>query len=264
MHRRIGAVSYLNTKPLIQGLRERLPDCSLEFDLPSRLADRLNTDDLDIALIPSAEFLRSPNAHIVSDACIACKGPVRSVRLLFRKPPAEIQSLALDEGSRTSAVLAQVLLQKQFSIRPTIGQLDINSDLETIDTDALLVIGDRAMDVGSDKYVESWDLGQRWFELTQLPFVFAMWVSHNSSESQSVINALQNSRDDGLANAEALSHRFCNVYGITQCDCLTYFRQQLHFHLGQRELEGLELFRQWAIEFNLLPASCAPLSLETL
>ncbi|MEZ6075292.1 MAG: MqnA/MqnD/SBP family protein [Pirellulaceae bacterium] len=97
----IGAVSYLNTKPLIFGLQQQL-DCQLRLDLPSRLADDLAARKLDVALIPSVEFLRGRQFSIVSDACIACRGPVRSVRVLFRKPPQRARSLALDEGSRTS------------------------------------------------------------------------------------------------------------------------------------------------------------------
>ncbi len=141
---RIGAVSYLNTKPLIYGLRQLLPNCQLRLDLPSRLADELTSGRLDVALIPSVEFLRGSKFSIVSDACIACRGPVRSVRLLFRKPLNQIQTLALDEGSRTSAVLAQLLLARRLGLRPKLEQLRIDSSLYAVSADALVVIGDRA------------------------------------------------------------------------------------------------------------------------
>src|SRR2546423_269936 len=102
---RIGAVSYLNTKPLVYRLAERLPQAEIVYNLPSRLADRLASGQLDVALIPSVEFFQNANYSIVSDACIGCRGPVWSVKLFSRVPAAEIRTLALDEGSRTSVAL---------------------------------------------------------------------------------------------------------------------------------------------------------------
>ena len=88
---RIGAVNYLNSKPLVYGLEALAPDVRLTFDLPSRLADSLAAGRLDVALVPSVEFFRSPGSSIVSDACVACRGPVLSVKLHFRVPPVEVR-----------------------------------------------------------------------------------------------------------------------------------------------------------------------------
>src|SRR5215216_2406028 len=122
---RIGAVTYLNTVPLVRGLPELLPAAELSFDHPSRLADELAEGNLDVALAPCVELARHPQWTIVSNACIGCRGPVLSVKVLFRKPPAEIASLALDEGSRTSAVLAQILLADGYDVRPLLEALPI-------------------------------------------------------------------------------------------------------------------------------------------
>lgn len=260
---RIGAVSYLNTKPLIYGLRQLLPNCQLRLDLPSRLADELTLGRLDVALIPSVEFLRGSKFSIVSDACIACRGPVRSVRLLFRKPLNQIQTLALDEGSRTSAVLAQLLLARRLGLRPKLEQLRIDSSLDAVSADALVVIGDRAMKIDRSQYVENWDLGEEWLRETGLPFVFAMWVAERDDLSPEVIAALQTARDAGVQHAIEIAAAEAIRYGITPEDCIKYFLEQLHFTLGPRELQGLDLFRQWAIELELLPQNCQQLSLET-
>ncbi len=107
---RIGAVNYLNSKPLVYGFEQSAPGLRLLYDLPSRLADSLAAGRLDVALVTSVEWLRQPGHVIVSDACVACRGPVLSVKLYFRVPPTEVRTLALDEGSRTSAALAQILL----------------------------------------------------------------------------------------------------------------------------------------------------------
>jgi len=249
---RIGAVSYLNTKPLIYGLQEHLPDSQLILDLPSRLADRLTAGELDVALIPSVEFLRGRGLSIISNACIACRGPVRSVRVLFRKPPHEVRTLALDEGSRTSAALAQVLLAERFGIRPERQQLDINASIDDCGADAILVIGDRAMSLDTSEYCEAWDLGEQWLLDTGLPFVFAMWIARDAALPE-ISQALQQARDAGLENLDKIVALEAPKYGLTAASCSEYFRRHLHFYLGQRELAGLQLFSEQATSLGLAP-----------
>ena len=265
----IGAVSYLNTKPLIYGLQQRLLDCRLRLDLPSRLADDLTADRLDVALIPSVEFLRGTQFSIISDACIACRGPVRSVRVLFRRPPQQVRILALDEGSRTSAVLAQVLLARKYALRPELLPFHIEDDIATVQADAILMIGDRAMNIDTSGYVADWDLGDQWTRETGLPFVFAMWVASpaiadQSSVANQLARALQHTRDAGLAQIEDIIAQEAPRYGLTADACRAYFLEQLHFKLGPRELAGLERFRHWAVELDLLPAASQQLNLSYL
>lgn len=260
----IGAVSYLNTKPLIYGLQQQLPESQLRLDLPSRLADELAAGTLDVALIPSVEFFRGRQFSIVSDACIACRGPVRSVRVLFRQPPQLVSSLALDEGSRTSAVLAQVLLARRYNVRPRLQSFKIDAAVDSVQADAVLMIGDRAMNIDTTEYVTDWDLGEEWTRETGLPFVFAMWVAAGSHVSTEVSQALQRARDAGLAHIDSIVTTEAPRYGLTAADCRDYFLNQLHFILGPRELAGLDLFRQWAIELQLLPATSQQLVLAPL
>ena len=104
---RIGAVTYLNSKPLIEYLPKCFPEAVIRDDYPSRLADDLAAGQLDVALIPSIEYFRGRNYEIVSDACVAARGPVLSVKLYSRVPWSDIRTLGLDEGSRTSAALVR-------------------------------------------------------------------------------------------------------------------------------------------------------------
>src|SRR5687768_13840746 len=154
---RLGAVNYLNTKPLIHGLEGPQDRLRLVLDLPSRLADQLARGKLDAALIPVVELLAHPEYALVSDACIACRGPVRSVKLYFRRPPSEVQTLALDEGSRTSVVLARLLLGALRGVNPRLEPLPIGSGLASTRADAVLLIGDRAMYPQLEAFTEIWD-----------------------------------------------------------------------------------------------------------
>lgn len=262
---RIGAVSYLNTKPLIHTLAERLGDAGrLSLDLPSRLADGLKNQNLDVALIPSFEFFRGDGYEILSNAVIACRGPVWSVRLLSRVPVPQIKRLALDEGSRTSAAMVRVLLHERHGLKPETVTLGIDQNPEQVDADAIMLIGDRAMHPARGVYREIWDLGDRWCRWTELPFVFAMWVARpgiwsdtqdQSLDRETLESMLEASRDCGVAQMEQIASDEAAAHGLTKEDLHRYFAENLHFRLGPGERLGLESFRTRATDLGLIPAS---------
>ncbi len=250
---RIGAVNYLNTKPLVFGLGRLAPQAEMLFDLPSRLADGLAAGRYDVALIPSIEFLQDPSYVIVSDACIACRGPVLSVKLFSRVPPERIRTLALDEGSRTSAALVQILLAERYGLRPELASLPIGDALSTAHTDAVLLIGDRAIHSPLERFECVWDLGDEWQRLAGLPFVFAMWTARANTDLQGVDAALAAARDAGVRHLAEIADREAAPLGLTRPECLTYLRDNLHFYLGERELRGLAAFHRSAVQLGLAP-----------
>ena len=137
---RIGAVTYLNTKPLIHDLEELAPEAELILDVPSRLADMLQVGELDVALIPVIEYFRAGTYSVVPDISIASSGPVLSVTLFSRTPWPGIRKLALDEGSRTSAALAQVLLRRRYGVQPELVSLPMDQEAEDVDADGALLL----------------------------------------------------------------------------------------------------------------------------
>lgn len=250
---RVGAVSYLNTKPLVYRLAEFAPQAELHYDLPSRLADDLAAGNLDVALIPSIEYFQHPGYRIVSNACIGCRGPVLSVKLLARVPFPRVRSVALDEGSRTSVALARILLQERFGIAPRLEPLPISADPAETKADAVLVIGDRAIHAPPEGFVEAWDLGDQWCRWAELPFVFAMWTARAGVDVAELSTALEQARDVGVAALDRIAASEADAVGLSRADCLSYLRDNLHFYLGPREQRGLELFRRHAARLGLAP-----------
>ena len=253
---RIGAVNYLNSKPLVYGLDTLAPQVRVTYDLPSRLADSLTAGRLDVALIPSVEFFRTPGSMIVSDACVACRGPVLSVKLHFRVPPAEVRSVALDEGSRTSAALTRILLAELHDVRPQWEPLPIGCGLDTTQADAVLLIGDRAIaeDLPAEEFVEIWDLGERWTNWTGLPFVFAMWIARAGVDVGDIATELAAARDNGVARLREIAEREGPLVGVSSKLATAYFRDNLHFVLGTEERNGLERFHLLCRKHGLAPA----------
>ena len=255
---RVGAVRYLNAKPLYYRLREfaPAPGITLAMDLPSRLADRLSTGSLDLALIPSVEYLRGAASGyaIVPGFAIAARGPVRSVKLFSRVPFGQIRRLALDEGSRTSQALARVWLDAAHGVRPPdLESLPMGTSIEESTADAVLLIGDRAMSVPDASYYAVVDLAEAWNSLTGLPFVFALWVARPGVDLGDLPVALDRSRHEGLLHARELAEEHGPRLGLGVEACYDYLTNVLSYSLGAPEVAGLSRFAAMAGRLGLCP-----------
>jgi chorismate dehydratase len=250
---RIGAVNYLNSKPLIEGLAELAPEAELVLDYPSRLADRLLARTLDVALVPSIACLLSPNYEVVSDACVAARGPVLSVKLYFRTEPGAVRRLALDAGSRTSAALARILLGERYSIFPELEPLPLDQSTAGTDADAVLLIGDRAIAAPAEAFASTWDLAEEWTNGTGLPFVFAMWGTPRGTPLGRIEELLAAARDLGVKNLREIARREAPLLGLPEQVTIDYLTQNLYYRLGDAERQGLARFHQLAVKHKIAP-----------
>jgi chorismate dehydratase len=179
---------------------------------------------------------------------------VLSVKLFSRVPVSEIRTLALDEGSRTSAALVKVLLSERFGLHPKLEPLPVSASIGDTGADAVLLIGDRAMHSPPGRFAEVWDLGDEWCRWAELPFVFAMWTARAGVDLAGVEAALAEARDAGVAHLAEIAAREAAPLGLTVPQCLSYLRDNLYFYLGAREQRGLELFYQRSAALGLAPA----------
>jgi chorismate dehydratase len=178
---------------------------------------------------------------------------VLSVKLYFRVEPSKVRTLALDEGSRTSAALALVLLDELASVQPICEPLAIGCGLDSTTADAVLLIGDRAILAEEPADVEIWDLGEKWFDWTGLPFVFAAWVARPDVETARLETELAAARDRGVARLAEIAAGEAPLLGINVELAHRYLRDNLHFSLGELEFAGLELFARYCARRGLVP-----------
>jgi chorismate dehydratase len=253
---RVGAVSYLNAKPLYYGLCGYAPRVLLSMDVPSKLAEQLAAGELDVALIPSIEYLRGVGLgyEIIPGFAIAARGPVRSVKLFSRVPWDQVGRLALDAGSRTSQALAQIWLDERHGIKPRrIEELPLGVSALESTADAVLVIGDQAMRVPHEPFFDVVDLAEAWHEMTGLPFVFALWVARSGVDLDDLPAALEQSRTMGLASADELARIHGLRLGLDVATCYDYLTRVLSYELGEAELAGLGQFAAKAARLGLAP-----------
>ncbi len=236
---RVGIVNYLNTKPLIYGL-ERKPISEM-IDLigayPSRLAQMLKNDEIDIGLIPVASILELSSYHIVGNYCIGTEGEIASVGLFSEVPMKEIKKIYLDYQSRSSVELLKWLITESWGIHPEIVQAedeDYRSDIHG--TTAGLVIGDRALE---QRKISTfiYDLGSEWRSITGLPFVFAAWVSTKPMPGD-FIKIFDDANALGLQYIEDIVA--AASYGLY--DLNKYYKMHLSYRLDENKKKGMEKF----------------------
>jgi chorismate dehydratase len=255
---RLGAVGYLNARPLVYTL-DRSLRFLLRFDVPSTCAMLLHDGAIDIGLVPSIEYLRGGPYAIVPDLAIASRGPVASVLLFTSRPVAEVRSIAMDVSSRTSVALVRVLCARLFGINPRIEPAGPDLPAMLARCDAALIIGDNALfeppNVEHRLPIEVIDLGQAWTQMTGLPFVYAFWAGRPDALEPGDVEALQKARDAGVAHSDDVACAYLRDMPERQAVGVRYLRENIKYHLGTEERAGLELFYRYAAEIGVVPES---------
>lgn len=235
----VGAVSYLNTKPLLYGIvrsKELLEKIELVIDYPSRIAALLVQGSLDIGLIPVAAIPQLKEWHIISDYCIGAEGAVASVCLFSDVPLDKIARILLDYQSRTSVNLCKVLLKHYWKINPVLEEAKEDFREHIQGTTAGIVIGDRALEQRlTSPYI--YDLAEAWQQFTGLPFVFAAWIA-NKKLPEDFCNLFNKANAVGLKELDAVVAE--NAYSLYNLH--TYFGENISYHLTEEKRKGLKLF----------------------
>ena len=253
---RIGAVSFLNTRPLVYGMQHGLgaDRIELSFGVPSKLAERMRKRELDVALLPIIELAAMPAHEIIPGLAIATYGKSASVLMISKRPVDQIRSVGLDRESRTSNVLARVLFARHWGAEPVFGDGEPGL-IESLEShDAVIRIGDKALHEPVPKDAIVYDLGEIWTASTGLPFVFAAWVAWPGTVDQEIYQILHDSHRQGAQRISeiAAAHQW---NGQPQPDLArTYLTDNIQYGLGTQERQAMQTFFQSAADLGLIEA----------
>jgi chorismate dehydratase len=235
---RVGAVSYLNTKPLLYGIEHSpvMQEISLVTENPAVVAEMLLRDEIDIGLVPVAVIPQMKEYYVNTGFCIGCNGPVASVCLFSEVPLEMVKTVLLDYHSRTSVTLVKILFDKYWKLKPVFEAAGENFINQIEGSTAAVLIGDRALKQRTiSTYV--YDLGEAWKQMTGLPFVFAAWISNKVLDA-GWVKRFDEANAWGVQNAVHVSE----LLPATGFDLKKYYTQYLSYDLDEEKLKGLELF----------------------
>lgn len=249
---RIGAVGYLNARPLTWALDSAPERWQVRYDLPSVCARLLFDGEVDLGLVPSIEFLRCRDYRLVPGVGIGSKGSVASVALYTRRPVEAIRHIALDTSSRTSVALIKVLSQHWFRIHPEYVPHGPDLAVMVRDYDAGLLIGDPALEADAAGLgMTKIDLGEAWTAMTGLPFVYAAWTGRAHAIAPEVVGLLQQAQAEGVASLEAVAREYSGGDAAAAARALAYLRDNIRYGLGADEAAGLQRFLDYAADMSL-------------
>jgi predicted solute-binding protein len=239
--------------PLVWGLQHSpaLRDAfDLRFALPSACADQLAAGQADIGIVPVIEMARQGLDYFPGTG-IACHSAVRSILLISKVPFQAIRTLATDSGSRTSAMLSQVILAEKFGVRPQVFShpADLAEMLER--ADAALLIGDAALRVDPATLpFETLDLGAEWIALTGLPMVFAVWAGRQEIVREPYGQIFRDSCRYGLERMDEIVAAEAHARQFSPEIVRRYLTDHIVFELGDKDYEGMRLYIQLALQID--------------
>jgi chorismate dehydratase len=253
---RVATVDYLNARPLVRGFTHgsRRGEVTLVRGTPARCAQQLSAGEVDVALIPSIEYLRIPGLTVLPGMAIASRRQARSVLLVSRVAAAEIRSVALDTSSRTSAALLRILLERRSRHRVSYHEMEPHLLRMLEPCDAALLIGDAALLAQTDG-LKVYDLAAEWHAMTGLPFVFAFWAVRPDANLPSLSQPFLDSKHQGLAQREGIAQEAASELGLPVADLSEYLRSNIYYDLGEEEIRALWLFYRLARESALVEAA---------
>ena len=253
---RLGAVDYLNARPLVFGL-ELHPEFVLRFDPPSKCAALLHEGSIDVGMIPGIEYLRGEPYCAVPEVAIVSDGPVASVALFTTVPLDRVRTIAADTSSRTSNALLRVLCFESFGIDAEFVPMAPRPTEMLRHYDAALVIGDAALFFDHDAAgAAKIDLGEQWTTLTGLPFVWAFWAGRPGVLTRTHVQSLVDATDAGVVHSDDVATAYCGPARAERGR--RYLRENIRYNWGDRETAGLTLYYQLASRYGLVEDVRAP------
>jgi len=251
---RIGSVPYLNSKVLTYGLLKSTPEYTFEAHVPSVLAKKLSGGEIDVALVSSIEYFRNPDYCILPDLSVSGVREMWSIKLFHKRPLKAARRAGLDPSSETTNALLQIILHEKLQLGIEFVPLNAGEDpLARTDLDGFLKIGDPCLSFVAPPEYDALDLAQQWNQFTNLPFVFAVWLTQKGADLEGINKTLFLAKREGLRNTEAIARVEGPRLGLEVARAKTYISKIVHYDLGRAELGGLDLFRRYLIRQGLAP-----------
>lgn len=257
---RVGCVSYINAKPLIEGL-EQHADAQVRYDVPAALLDDLLSEEVDIALCPVMDYFKSPQPlTIVPAGCIGCDGPTFTVRLFSRVPIEQISQIHMDTESHTSVALLQVLLWQKLGRVPAL--IDYHARERVANgkiielPQAMLLIGDKVVSDSPAAVTHPYqmDLGEAWKQLNHLPFVFAVWMTRPNLDLGDLPDQLAQRHEANLQpnQLHRIVEQYAERHSWPKSLALEYLRDTLRFHFGECQMQAMHRFGELLAQHGML------------
>ncbi len=256
---RIGYSPFISHTPITLYLEQTAQENDIPVEISQGSQEEIRqmffNDELDLALVSLSDYFQRPESYISSDVCICSEGLVRSVLLYGRvQQPNQIRTIALYPTSETYILMTKILMAERFDVHPKFLFLDKTDKWELTDADAVLLVGDLALQQPprGDSFSFVWDMGQRWTQWTGIPFIYNFWLAKDKALGRYIAPTLSQTRDKGVEQLPSLALQGARRLKIDPEYCHDYLNSKLSFRLGGRQRKGVEIFCRLAKKHLLI------------
>jgi chorismate dehydratase len=241
----VALVEYINTRPFLDGLEAHFGADEMELLLlpPADCARALQSGQADLALMPVGALPNFERVEILPDFCIGAKGPVHSVYLFAQQPIETLDTVILDRHSRSSNGLARVLLRHHWQKSVEYLMPDQKHFHRIVGSTGGVIIGDQAIRI-RDQYAYAYDLSEAWYQLTGLPFAFAVWVYRPGAIDRRMAKRLFHAMQVGVQQRGKTAHRWADYFGLNTEFAQRYLTEYIDYRFTPDKHRALALYYQ--------------------
>ncbi|MEJ2544395.1 MAG: menaquinone biosynthesis protein [Calditrichaceae bacterium] len=243
----IAALNSFLADPLIHGLDDQF---KIIRDTPVGCINRMIEGMVNLALIGTLDYAKGKGSwKLIPDICIAAKGSLKTINLFFNKDIRDLSTIAIDSNDPTAISLLKIIMQEKYEIAPEFQSLDGNLENQLKKADAVLLSGNEAFDVQQSNPMFI-DLSDEWYDLTGLPFVYALWSAHEMVLDKSLIQKIKLTVDKNIENMDQTivsAYPQDNKMNAAYSD---FVSQKVIYQLGSEEKEAIDEFFRYAFFFG--------------
>ena len=259
----LGYIPYLNCIPFFHHLKDNGFHGEFVTGVPSELNRMLQHGELDVSPSSSFEYARHWKDYILlPDHSISSVGRVKSVLFFSPLEMSELsgREVAITGESATSINLLRIIFHEFYdlhNVTDVVPDIPIETLIEQ--QEPALLIGDRALRLSKQlpPGMQIFDLGEIWYQQTGLPFVFALWMIHRNAldrfplELAALGQQLHRTRQQLIDEPYPVAKSVAEKVGLDIETVVNYW-QTIDYHLKNEHLQGLQLFFQLCVKYDLL------------
>jgi chorismate dehydratase len=247
----IGCQPRYYSRVLVYTLGVEGPRHRVIFASGADLSARLAADELDVALIPSIDYFRRPGLQLLPDMSVTAKGAAGCGMLAARTGLGNLVRVGVDPNEPSLAAAAAIFLKENFGVVPewiACSPEEAAAD-ETVDA---WVMGAELGVPEPAGAVQVFDLGELWWRLARLPFVYGVWAARAGTQLQGLDKDLVVAKRDGLRRAIEVAEVEAVRLGVDPELCMASIMRGFTYDLSRVELGGLQTFYRYAVRAGLV------------
>lgn len=227
-------------------------DFDIIRDNPVQCSTSMAEGVVSSAIITAVDYTKGKGSwKLISDICIAVKSTSKIINLFFNKEINDLNTIAIDSSDPTALALLKIIMREKYVIFPEYVSIKGSLTDKLNSADAALISGNAAfrLQKNNKSFI---DLGDEWFDLTGLPFVYALWAIHEMVINAAVIEKIKTNVKNNLKYLDKTLKLLDQKNNDIYLDFSQLIKNSIIYDFGLEEKESINEFFRYAFFFGLI------------